>query len=283
MASSRVWFITGASSGFGRSMTEYILKNDGVVIATLRKPEVLADFIQQYPSDRLLVLKLDVTQKDDVVNAFSRAREAFGRIDVVFNNAAVLAIGEVESMDDETARKLFEVNFWGAASVTKEALKFFREVNNPMGGRLLQVSSGAGLRGPASNGYYTASKFAFEGFTESVIREVDPAWNIKVTIVEPGPFRTNITTDNVTVVPPHPAYDNPTLPGIACRNALADPADGDTEKAVAVINRLSLLEDPPMRLPLHRKVVGRMREKAQHFAETVEQYGSWTDDLYHID
>ncbi|EIW75868.1 NAD(P)-binding protein [Coniophora puteana RWD-64-598 SS2] len=280
MASPRIWFITGASSGFGRCMTELLLRNGEIAIATLRKPSMLSDLVAQYPASQLLVLELDVTKKSDVAAAFTKAKDTFGRIDVVFNNAGIMALGEVEAMDDENARQMFEVNFWGASHVTKEALKFFREVNKPIGGRLLQVSSGAGVGASPGNGYYSATKFALEGLTEAAIKEVDPSWNIKITIVEPGPFRTRIMNENVKIVDPHPAYSDPEMAGTKFKKYITGPASGDTEKAVRVIDRLSRLEDPPVRLPLHSLVLQRTRDKIKSFAETVDEYGSWCDDLY---
>ena len=149
--------VTGASSGFGRAVTEYQLRIGNKVIATLRKPEALSDLAARYSPTQLLVVKLDVTNQADVSAAFAKAEEMFGRIDVVFNNAGTTVTGEVESLDEANARNMLEVNFWGAARVTKEAVRFFREVNKPVGGRLLQVSSRLGLVGSAACGFYSAS------------------------------------------------------------------------------------------------------------------------------
>jgi NADP-dependent 3-hydroxy acid dehydrogenase YdfG len=148
--------VTGASSGFGRAMTEYLLKIGHKVVATLRKPEAISDLATRYPPTQLLVVKVDVTNEADITAAFAKAKEVFGRIDVVFNNAGISIVGEVESVDEADARDLLDVNFWGAVRVTKEALRFFREVNKPVGGRLLQVSSGV-LEGRAAGGFYVAS------------------------------------------------------------------------------------------------------------------------------
>ncbi|KAG2149057.1 uncharacterized protein EDB93DRAFT_1337049 [Suillus bovinus] len=159
MASSKVWFITGTSSGFGRSMTEYALSQGDIVVATLRKPEVLSDLTARYSADKLLVLKVDVTKQEDIGEAFARTRSAFGRLDVVFNNAGCGVFAEIESTPDDEARELFETNFWGAANVSRAAVKFFREVNQPgKKGILLQVSSATGFHTSPMCGYYSASK-----------------------------------------------------------------------------------------------------------------------------
>ena len=126
--------------------------------ATLRTPAALADLQEKYPQDRLLVLPLDVTKPGEIAAAFAAAVARFGRVDVVFNNAGFAVQGEVEGTPDDVARRMFEVNFWGAANVTREAVRVFREVNKPRGGRLLQMSSISGVRSPPSMGYYGACK-----------------------------------------------------------------------------------------------------------------------------
>ena len=148
--------VTGSSSGFGLCITEYALQKGDKVVATLRKPEVLSELATTYP-ERLLVLKLDVTKPAEVTAAFAASRAKFGRIDVVVNNAGFLVVTEVEGTTEETARSVFEVNFWGASYVSREAVRFFREVNTPMGGRLLQMSSVSGVQSWAGIGYYCAT------------------------------------------------------------------------------------------------------------------------------
>ena len=140
-------------------MTEYVLKNGDIAVATLRKPEVLDELKKQWPTDKLLVVKLDVTKKQDIIDAFSKAQEVFGRVDVVFNNAGYGVLAEVEGTPEQEARYMFDTNFWGATNVSREAVRFFREVNKPVGGRILVVSSLVGIKPMALIGYYTASKF----------------------------------------------------------------------------------------------------------------------------
>ena len=152
---SSPYSVTGASSGFGLCITEHALQRNDKVIATLRTPEVLSDLAAKHP-DRLLVLRLDVTKPAEVTAAFAASRIKFGRIDVVVNNAGFLVVTEVEGTTEETARSVFEVNFWGASYVSREAVRFFREENKPMGGRLLQVSSAAGVLSAGGVAYYSA-------------------------------------------------------------------------------------------------------------------------------
>ncbi|KAH0826309.1 NAD(P)-binding protein, partial [Lanmaoa asiatica] len=266
--------VTGASSGFGRILTEYLLKQGDRVVATLRKPDELSDLVSRYPSTRLVVVKLDATHHAEISAAFAKAQEAFGRVDVVFNNAGKMINGELESVNDEHAREIFEINFWGAAQVSREAVRFFRDVNQPRGGRLLQVSSGLGIVGRA--------KFALEGLTEALVDELNPAWNIKITILEPGPFLTELATTNRIVVPPHPAYTDPEMQGSKWRMIFKSGVftDGDPQKACVAFEKASRLEDPPIRLPLHRRALDVANEKGKGLIETAEKYKDWSDDLY---
>lgn len=136
-----------------------MLSKGEVVIATLRKPEMLDDLKVKYPSEKLLVLKLDVSKSSEISDAFRKAKEVYGRIDVVFNNAGYGILGEVEGTPEDVARAMFDVNFWGLANVSREAVTFFREVNPPgVGGRLLNVSSIAGVKTSPVVAYYSASK-----------------------------------------------------------------------------------------------------------------------------
>jgi len=139
-------------------MTKTVLDNGDIAIATLRKPSALDDLKAKYPASRLHILKLDVVNKDDITAAFEYAKKEVGRIDVVFNNAGYSLTGEIEGTPDDIAKRMFDVNFWGAMNVSKEAVRFFREVNKPQGGKLWTVSSMAGIVPLASLGYYSASK-----------------------------------------------------------------------------------------------------------------------------
>jgi NAD(P)-dependent dehydrogenase (short-subunit alcohol dehydrogenase family) len=134
-----------------------MLQKGDNVIATLRKPAVLDDLATSYSKDRLLILPLDVTVPSDITAAFVKARETFGRIDVVFNNAGICIVSEAEGMPDDEAKRLFDINFWGAANVTKEAVATFRDFNNPQGGYLLQLSSRTVLKVIPGVAHYAAT------------------------------------------------------------------------------------------------------------------------------
>lgn len=150
--------VTGASTGFGLTMTKCVLKNGDIAVATLRTPSNLDALRAEYSSDKLFIIKLDVTKPEEISSAFKEVKDRLGRIDYVFNNAGYPVIGEVEGVREADARAMFEVNFWGAMNVAKEALEFFREVNKPQGGYLLNVSSTVGLVAKPPTGWYVASK-----------------------------------------------------------------------------------------------------------------------------
>ncbi len=150
--------VTGASSGFGRAAAEHVLEQGDILVATLLKPEVLNDLTAKYAADKLLVLKLDVTKPQEIVDAFQKAVDVFGRIDVVFNNAGYAVLAEIEGSPEDALRKLFDTNFWGAMNVSREAVRIFREVNKPLGGRLLITSSMGGVAPVPLLGYYAGSK-----------------------------------------------------------------------------------------------------------------------------
>ncbi|KIY45357.1 NAD(P)-binding protein [Fistulina hepatica ATCC 64428] len=257
MPSPRVWFVTGSSTGFGRTLTELALSKGDRVVATLRKPHVLDELVKQYEGkDQLLVLKLDVTKRDEVESTFKTAFEKWGRIDIVFSNAGWGIIGEIESTSEKAARDQMEANFWGAAWVAIEAIKYFRDFNKPVGGKLMHMSSMFGIDVSPGAGYYCATKFASEAMIEAINREVDPSWNIKVTILCPGWFRTPMVMANPVVEPAHPAYAaNPNLPSMLVRQVFGpmqtgeSPLLGDPKKLIQKFWDLSLLEEMPLHVP----------------------------------
>ncbi|EJT98536.1 NADP-binding protein [Dacryopinax primogenitus] len=258
----QIWFITGTSTGFGRIMTEHVLKNGGIVVATLRKPEMLADLTRQYDKTRLLVLKLDVTLSSEIPPAFQKAIDAFDRIDVVFNNAGFTLIGESENTPENEARNMFETNYWGAVNISREAIRVFRDINPPGAGeRLLQNSSIAGLGPLVLFGHYTASKHALEGFSKTLATELNPSWNIKATIL-----------------PGHQNYDNETTASLRSALAIGE-CPGDIDKGVAIIYDVAQLSNPPLHFPLGLDGVKVMRTAGALLAETATQYGQMSEGL----
>ncbi|PCH34691.1 NAD(P)-binding protein [Wolfiporia cocos MD-104 SS10] len=250
-------------------MTEVVLRHEDIAVATLRKPEAIADLTTKYPSDRLLAVKLDVSKEEDVISSFTQAREAFDHIDVVFNNAGYALWAEIEAMPMNVVRAILE------------AVRHFREVNTPQGGVLLQLSSAGGYQGMAANRYYCVSKFAFQGYTEALVAEVGPAWNIKVISTDPAPFPTNAPAAAVRI-PPHPAYSNPNLPSAKWHSWVNDPnfvLRGDVNKAVEVIYKVAGLDNPPVRFLLGHGAMDIAKKKVASLLADVEKCASWLDGI----
>jgi NAD(P)-dependent dehydrogenase (short-subunit alcohol dehydrogenase family) len=180
---SRTWFITGATRGLGRAFVEAALGAGDAVVATGRDPSSLADLA----GDRLLALKLDVTKPAEIEVAVAAALERFGAIDILVNNAGYGQLGFFEEVAPDDIRRQFDVNVFGLMDVTRAVLPAMRAARR---GHVFNITSIAGLRGGPAGGIYCASKHAIEGFSESLAQEVAP-FGIKVTVIEPGFFRTD--------------------------------------------------------------------------------------------
>jgi NAD(P)-dependent dehydrogenase (short-subunit alcohol dehydrogenase family) len=150
--------VTGSSTGFGRVTVEKALTRGDRVVATLRTPSQLSALREEYSAEQLLILPLDVTSTTSVREAFNKTRETFGYVDIVLSNAGItMGTGEAESVDEDTARRVMETNFWGSRNVALEAIKFFRDTNQPQGGLLLGVSSTLGVVALPAASYYSAA------------------------------------------------------------------------------------------------------------------------------
>ncbi|KAF7366856.1 NAD(P)-binding protein [Mycena sanguinolenta] len=287
---SRVWFITGASSGFGLLMAEKALENGERVVATLRRPEVISDLAKKYDEletktqkKQLLVLKLDVTIKEEISAAFITAKQTFGRIDVVFNNAGCGILSEVEGVTEVNARNLFEVNFWGSFSVAKQALEYFRK-NDPVGGVLINMSSMFGVDAPPGCGLYAATKSALDALTDSLVKELDPTWNIKVMIFCPGWFKTNIMV-NAVIEDAHPEYaGKENLASIQVREVVGliredSPLFQDTRKLIDRFWDLSKLEKPPYRVAFGEDAKAAFKARWTTLKSDLEASEEWSKDL----
>ncbi len=186
MSEKQVWFITGCSTGFGRELAKYLLENDYKVAVTARDTEKIQDLVE-INKDNAMALALDVTDKAQVKEAVAKAEEYFGKIDVLVNNAGFGYFGAIEESEESEIRAMFEANFWGLAEMTRAVLPKMREEKS---GTIVNISSIGGLVGFPGVGYYNATKFAVNGFSEALQKEVEPL-GINVIIVEPSGFRTD--------------------------------------------------------------------------------------------
>ena len=242
----RTWFITGASRGLGRAFAEVALEAGDSVVATARKAEQLSDLVEQHPG-KAFALALDVTDKAAVETVVAEAKGFTGRLDVLVNNAGYGLAGGVEEASEQEVRDQFEVNVFGALWCTQAVLPIMREQG---AGHLFQISSIGGVAGFLNTGIYHASKWALEGFSESLAQEV-AGFGIGVTIVEPGPFRTDWNGDSMTRATPLPAYDGVLGDRRTAMNGdLARTQAGDPRRAGEALITVLESATPPRRLLL---------------------------------
>lgn len=239
------WLITGSSSGIGKALLEQLLEHGDRVAATLRTPEVLSDLKARYP-EQLWLAPLDVTDTVAIRRVIKHAFTELGRIDVVVSSAGYALFGAAEEVSDEQIDQQLQTNLVGSIQVIRACLPFLREQG---GGRVLQVSSEGGQLAYPNFSLYHASKWAIEGFVESVAQEVAP-FGIEFTLVEPGPTRTNFGA--ALVSPPTMAvYDN--TPAGDVRRAVASGAfalTGDPVKMAAAMLEVATVNPAPKRLLL---------------------------------
>jgi len=237
---NKTWFITGTSRGFGREWTKAALERGDSVAATARDPNTLNDLKTDH-GDALLPLTLDVTNRKAAFGAVKRAREAFGRLDIVVNNAGYGHFGMVEEISEQEARAQIETNLFGALWVTQAALPFLREQGS---GHIVQVSSIGGISAFPSVGIYHASKWGLQGISQALAQEVKE-FGINVTLVEPGGFSTDWSGPSSKRSQPNPAYD-------ALRERQqewrASNVPGDPTASAAAIMRVVDADPPPLRV-----------------------------------
>lgn len=239
--SNKIWFITGASRGFGRQWTEAALNRGDSVVATARDTTKLDDLVATH-GDRVLTLPLDVTDRAAAFDAVAKAHARFGRLDVIVNNAGYGLLGTVEELSQDNLCGIIETNLFGAVWVTQAALPFLREQGS---GHILHVSSIGGITAYPNVGGYNASKWALEGITQALAAEVAP-FGIKVTLIEPDSFATGFGA-TATFATPHPAYEplRQALGGDDFKESLK--AGGDPNASAKAVLELVDLDEPPLR------------------------------------
>jgi NAD(P)-dependent dehydrogenase (short-subunit alcohol dehydrogenase family) len=252
---TKTWFITGCSTGFGRVLVQELLKTDANVVATARKPETLSEF----QGERLLVLPLDVTKGETIKSAVEAAKKKFGRIDVLVNNAGYGMMGAMEESGIEDTRRMFETNVFGLIQVTQAVLPVMRAQKS---GYIVNMSSAAGMLGTAGFAMYNGTKFAVEGISEAMALEVAHL-GIKVTIIEPGPFRTDFLDRSLDT---QPAIDDYAQSVGKTREAFVKmngKQPGDPVKAAQIIIALADETSPPLRQPLGVSAFDRITAKVK--------------------
>ena len=244
--SKPVWFITGCSTGFGRELSLILLKRGYRVVATARDKSKVEDIVAGNPKNGL-ALALDVDKQGQIDAAVKAAEARFGRIDVLVNNAGYGYLAAVEEGDDADIRAMFETNFFGLAAVTRAVLPIMRAQKS---GAIVNISSVGGFIGFPGSGYYAATKFAVEGLSESLSKEVG-SLGIKVIIVEPGPFRTDWAGRSLkTPRKPVDAYADTAIARRRQIQGISGSQAGDPVRASEAIIATVEKKDAPLRLPL---------------------------------
>lgn len=267
---SKVWFITGCSTGFGREIAKFVLEQGNKVAVTSRNTDDIKDIVSQYP-ETSISLQLDVTKPLEIKAAIKAATEKFKRIDVLVNNAGIGYFGAIEESEDDEVRRMFEINFFGLAAVTKEVLPVMRKQRS---GHIINISSIGGLVAFPSVGFYNATKYAVTGYSESLAKETAHL-GIKVTVVAPSGFRTDWagrSANNSKVViddyAPTVHVNKNTIRG----NSGNQP--GDPVRAAEAIVKITEVENPPLRLLLG---VGALKGARNKIAELQKDYDAWEE------
>lgn len=263
---SKVWFVTGTSSGFGRCIAEEVIARGERLVATARDPKALEDLVTKAP-DRVLALRLDVTKPGEVEAAVATALERFGQLDVLVNNAGYSVLGALEETTEAELRAAFETMFFGAVAATRAVLPAMRERRS---GTIVQVTSVGGITTAPGFGAYCAVKHGLEGLSECLAAEVAPL-GIRVLIVEPGAFRTSLFGGAFRMLPEMEAYAPSVGPTRAYVTTSAGKQEGDPAKAARAIIDAVNAGAPTLRLPLGADAVTLIRGKLASVAAEVDQ------------
>jgi NAD(P)-dependent dehydrogenase (short-subunit alcohol dehydrogenase family) len=264
----RVWLITGCSSGFGLALASAVLARGQRVIATARQPSALGDLARLFP-ETCRTLALDVTDSSQVKAVAAQAADAFGRLDVVVNNAGYGLIGAFEELGTEQITRNFETNFFGALEVIRATLPILRTQGS---GHLVNISAAAVISNYAGFSIYGATKWALEGVSESLAAELKPL-GIKVTIVQPGPFRTDFIGRSLERAPSYIAdYDRTSGKFLRFLETMDGKQPGDPARAAEAIIAAVESAAPPLRLVLGKYANDKLRKT---LAEAERERAAW--------
>ncbi|TCD01669.1 oxidoreductase [Pedobacter psychroterrae] len=265
---NKVWLITGCSTGFGRELAKQVLKLGYKAGVAARNIADVEDIIKDYP-ETAIAITLDVTKDDQIKDAVKQITEIFGRVDVLVNNAGIGYFGSAEESDDAETRRMFDINFFGLANVTRAILPLMRKQRS---GHILNVASIGGLVGYPALSYYNATKFAVDGFSESLSKEVAPL-GIKVTIIAPSGFRTdwagrsaNEAKTEIEDYKTTAGQNQETIRGYSGSQP------GDPVKAAEAIIKAVETENPPLRLLLGAAALQNARLKLENLKQDFDAW-----------
>ena len=264
----RRWFITGISSGLGKTLAQNVMDSGDFVIGTFRNQEQVDEFNKQNP-DRGYSVKLDLTKHHEIKEVLQGVISRFNGVDILVNNAGYGFAGAIEETSMQEARDVFEANFFGTMKVTKAFLPTMRKAGK---GHIVQISSHAGIKAFAGFGIYNASKFALEGFSEALAQEVEP-FGIRVSIVEPGPFRTNFAGTSLSKA--SIVIDEYAETAGIFREKLIQvngKQEGDPHKASKAIIDLVNSKNPTLRMPLGKTALMTISMKLESVQSDLETH-----------
>jgi NAD(P)-dependent dehydrogenase (short-subunit alcohol dehydrogenase family) len=267
---SKVWIITGCSTGFGRELAKQTLAKGYKVAVTARNLNDIQDIVADY-SDTSIALQLDVTKSQEIKAAVEQVNQKFGQIDVLVNNAGIGYFGAIEESEDKEVRRMFEINYFGLVDMTNKVLPTMRKQRS---GHIINIASIAGLVGFPAVGHYNATKFAVDGVSESLSKELAPL-GIKVTIISPSGFRTdwagrsaNEATETIDDYKQTAEANKNNI-----RNASGNQA-GDPVRGAEAIIKVTEVENPPLHLLLGNAALNLAREKLNVLKK---DYDAWEE------
>ena len=271
---TKKWLITGISSGLGKALAEQVIEKGDFVIGTFRNESQVADFNKKF-TGRAVALKLDITNEAEIENVITSIIEQYQTIDVLVNNAGIGFVGAIEETSIEEVRTVFEANFFGTLKLTQTVLPHLRKQKS---GNIIQISSHGGIKAFAGFGIYNASKFALEGFSEALAQEVAPL-GIKVSIIEPGPFRTKFASNSLGEAEKIIEDYNETAGNFRTKLKSVDgKQEGDPDKAALAIINLVEQEQPSLRLPLGKVPLTTIQMKLDSVQRDLKENKSVAED-----
>jgi NAD(P)-dependent dehydrogenase (short-subunit alcohol dehydrogenase family) len=275
LSSKKVWFVTGADRGMGVDIARAALAGGHAVVATGRDPEKVTAAIGA--ADNLVAVKLDITNPADAAAAVNAAVERFGRIDVQVNNAGNLYAGFFEELSPEDVRAQIETNLFGPMNVTRAVLPAMRAQRS---GLIVTISSTAGIVGQEFSSAYAASKFALEGWIESLTPEVEP-FGIRTMLVEPGYFRTALLTPESTTYAATSIddYAERTTQAVAAQKGMNGQQPGDPAKLAAALLAVAQEQNPPRRWIAGADAVAAVEQKANDLLAQADAYRELSSTL----
>jgi NAD(P)-dependent dehydrogenase (short-subunit alcohol dehydrogenase family) len=270
---NKVWFITGCSTGFGRELAKEVLEAGYKAVVTARKLSDIEDIVKAHPVNAFAV-KLDVTKPDEIADAVEKAKHHFGTIDILVNNAGIGYFGAIEESEDDEVRRMFEINFWGLANMTKAVLPIMRKQRS---GHILNVASIGGLVGFPAVGFYNATKFAVDGYSDALSKELAPL-GIHVTVICPSGFRTDwagrSANNSKIVIEDYKATAEANKNNI---RGYSGNQPGDPVRAAKAIVKVTEVENPPLHLLLGAAALKGGRNKLDVLKKDFDAWAETTE------